>query len=262
MDGTTLVVVAWAGFFVTHIGMATAPVRGPLARKLGEAGFVGIYTLVASAAWAFLVHAYAIHRSDGAAGPALADDTVARAILYGVGVAGVALMIGAFAPRGYWQSPMMVLSGRVREPFGLERISRHPFFAGLVLMSAAHMLLARHLNGVLFFGGLIAVAVIGSAHQARKLRRRHGPGYQAFLDTTSAVPFAAILRGRQRLVAGELPWLLLAVGAAAGVGLYALHPLLVHGGIWVILAVVAASSGIGLRGLVASRAARRSETSP
>jgi uncharacterized membrane protein len=250
MDGVTLVVIAWAVFFATHIGMAAAPVRGPLAGRLGEAGFLALYSLIASVAWAFLVYAYAVNRADGPAGLALAGIPAARWALHGVGLLGMALMVGAFAPRAYWESPMMVLVGKVREPRGLERISRHPFFSGLVLLSGAHVLLATRLTGALFFGGLILVAVIGSAHQAGKLRRRHGPGYGDFLAVTSAVPFAAIAAGRQRLVAAELPWLYLLLGAAAGVGLHALHPnLLAYRGAGVIAAVVVSSWLIGLRGL-------------
>src|SRR5688500_8940104 len=224
MDGVTLVGIAAVVFFATHIGMAAAPVRDPLARRLGEAGFMGLYCLVASGAWAFLVYAYAIHRADGSAGLALAEVPAARWALYAIGLLGVALMTGAFAPRAYWESPMMVLVGKVREPHGLERITRHPFFAGLVMLSGAHALLATRLTGTLFFGGLILVAVIGGAHQAGKLRRRHGAGYDQFLASTSAIPFAAIATGRQRLVAAELPWLFLLLGVGAGVGLHALHP--------------------------------------
>jgi uncharacterized membrane protein len=254
MDGTASVVLATAAFFVTHIGMATAPVRGPLVRRLGEDAFIGLYTLIASALWAVLVYVYAVHRYDAPAGLALADHRIARGALYAVGLAGMALMVGAFAPRGYWQSPMMVLVGKVREPFGLERITRHPFFAGLVLFSAAHVLLARHLTGAIFFGGLILVSVIGSAHQARKLRRRHGPSYDDFLAASSAIPFAAIIAGRQRLAARELPWLLMIVGIGAGIGLHALHPdVLAHRGLAVIVAVVAASWLIGARAVLARR---------
>lgn len=254
MDGTTLVVLASVGFFATHIGLALAPVRMPLARRLGEPGFMVIYSIVASVAWAAFVHGYAVHRAEGPAGLALAHDPTARAVLYGIGLVGMALMLGAFAPRAYWASPIMVLVGKVREPHGLERISRHPFFAGLVLMAAAHVLLARHLHGVVFFGSLILVAVIGSAHQARKLRRRYGPSYDEFLAATSAIPFGAILAGRQRLVLGELPWLFMLAGVGAGVGLHALHPdVLAHGGIGFIVAVVGLSWVIAVRALVATR---------
>lgn len=254
MDGTSLVVLASVGFFVTHVGMATAPIRGPLARRLGEAGFMVLFSTVASLAWAALVYAYAVHRADGPAGLALVDEPIARGALHGVGLVGMAFMMGAFAPRGYWESPIMVLVGKVREPHGLERISRHPFFAGLVLLSAAHMLLARHLNGVLFFGVLVLVSVIGSAHQARKLRRKHGPGYDDFLAATSAIPFAAIAAGRQRLALGEVPWLFMLAGVGAGVGVHALHPdVLAHGGIGVIIAVVAASWLIGVRAVLIAR---------
>ena len=61
-------------------------------------------------------------------------------------------MGGAFAPSAYWKSPPMVLQTSVREPVGLERITRHPFFTGLVLVMGAHVLLAHRLSAAVFAG--------------------------------------------------------------------------------------------------------------
>ena len=54
-------------------------------------------------------------------------------------------------------------------------------------------------------------------------KARDVPGYAALLDTTSFLPFAAILTGRQRLVAGELPLLGLAVGIGLTIVLGTYH---------------------------------------
>lgn len=250
MAPVTFVAVASTVFLVTHIGLTLAPIRTPLRARLGEAGFVGAYTLVAAVAFSFMVHSYAVTRDEGPLGPALAAIPSVRVVLIVVSLTGVALMVGAFAPKGYWESPSMILVGRPREPYGLERITRHPFMAGLVLWAIAHASMSSRLTGVIFFAVLIVTAVLGSAHQAGKLRRRHGEGYDRFLRTTSAVPFVAILRGRQRFSAAETPWVWLALGVASGVGLHALHPsLLAHGGVWVIAAVLGVVAVIGIVGM-------------
>src|SRR6185295_17077612 len=121
----------------------------------------------------------------------------------------------AFAPRGYWSSPTTPLATDVRAAVGLERVTRDPFFVGLALVMAAHALLATRLVGAVFCAGFVVLIVAGSVHQTRKLRARHGATYDGYLATTSFVPFAAVLRGEQRIVWRELPWLSLAAGAAA-----------------------------------------------
>ena len=68
------------------------------------------------------------------------------------------------------------------------------------------------LGDVLFFGGFPLFAWLGARNQdARKVHEV--PGYDELLRTTSFMPFAAILSGRQRLAVGELPFVGLAVGA-------------------------------------------------
>ncbi len=54
--------------------------------------------------------------------------------------------------------------------------------------------------------------MVGSALQDRKLSARLGTPYQDYLDKTSAVPFAAIVRGRARFSVREQPWLSYAAG--------------------------------------------------
>jgi len=250
MDAVLQVALCWVIFLATHIGMAMAGVRTRLVRRLGEPGFMVVFSLVASAAFALLVRGYAVVRSAGPAGLALGGVPVVRWLLVGAIVIGMALMVGAFAPRGYWSSPMMVLVGKVREPYGLERISRHPFFSGFVIFNLAHMLLARRLTGMLFFGGFVVLVVAGSAHMASKLRARYGAGYDDFLAVTSALPFAAILAGRQRLALREMPWLFLVAGVAGAFGLRAIHgSIMARDGIGFTLAVVLVSWAIAVNAL-------------
>jgi len=75
----------------------------------------------------------------------------------------------------------------VRPARGLERITRHPFFSGLVLVMAAHVLLAPRLTEAVFFAGFIALVIAGTIHQARKLRLRYGAAaYDAYLESYAA----------------------------------------------------------------------------
>src|SRR5258706_306160 len=152
-------------------------------------------------------------RDTGPAGIGLATVPLARPFLIAMIVIGSAFMAGAFAPRGYWASPPGLFVTEARPAVGLERITRHPFFSGVALVMGSHALLATHLTGTLFFGGFLLLIAIGPRHQARKFRGRHGASFDEYQRTTSAIPFIAILRGRQRIVVSELPWISLALGA-------------------------------------------------
>jgi len=224
-------------FAATHVGLASLPVRRRLVARCGRRGFTWLFAAVASVCWALAVSTYAGVQHDGAPGLALGRFEAARWLLVGANVLGVVLMTSAFA--GYDRSPYALAGEDVREPYGLGRVTRHPFFVGVVLLGGAHALLATRLVGAVVMGGLALVAGVGAWHQDRKLLALRGAPYAEYLAATSAVPFAAILAGRQRLVWSELPVVLPLVGLALAWGLRTVHAsLFARGGAYVIGAVV------------------------
>jgi uncharacterized membrane protein len=105
---------------------------------------------------------------------------------------------------------------------GVTRITRHPMLVAFGLFGVAHLLVNGSLGDVLFFGGFPLFTWIGGRHQdARKVDEV--AGYAGFVAETSILPFAAILAGRQRLVARELPLGALATGVVAAVALRTYH---------------------------------------
>jgi uncharacterized membrane protein len=254
--GLVLLSTVFAG---THIGLATRRVRAVLVARLGEWGFLGVFSLVASVAFAAMVHFYAVHRFEGAAGPALGGAGLPRTLLSAAVVAGLVLVIASLGP---YPASAYALGGHdTREPRGLERITRHLFLFGVALMAGAHALLAPHLVGTVFFAGLVGLALGGAWHQDRKLLARRGRSFAAFLATTSLVPFAAILAGRQRLVLRELPWgALVATVPAIAVLRWAHDGIFAHGGIWVIAVVVGGAALIMVQDWRVAR--RRSASVP
>jgi uncharacterized membrane protein len=162
-----------------------------------------------------------------------------RPALIGVVAAGIVLAVAGVVP--YPRSAYALFrTAAPSEPRGIERVTRHPFFAGTALLGVGHALLASHLTGVVFFGGLALFALAGAWHQDRKLLATRGAPHAALLARTSLVPFAAIVAGRQRLVVGELPLGAIALG---GVGAWLLGgpahaAIMAHGGAYVVLAVV------------------------
>jgi uncharacterized membrane protein len=106
-------------------------------------------------------------------------------------------------------------------------------------------------------GALALLALAGARHQDAKHLRTRGRSYADYLAATSAIPFAAILAGRQRLVWRELPLAAGALGLGAAVVLRSLHAsLFAAGGLYLVLAVAAGGGLASARSWLRSRAVR------
>src|SRR5262245_36315911 len=240
-SAVALLAIAFVG---SHIGLAAQPVRSRLVARFGEWGFRWIFSGVAATSFALLVVASAGHRTEGPAGLALGAHPALRWPLVSIVVLGIVTMVGGFAR--YTGGPYDVVSpGPARPPRGLERVTRHPFLTGVALFAGAHALLATHLVSTLAMLALATLAVVGAYHQDAKLRGSRGAPFAAYVASTSAVPFAAILAGRQRLVWRELPWGALLAGGMVAAGLRSVHAdIFAHRGAWVILVVVGGALSI------------------
>jgi uncharacterized membrane protein len=167
-------------------------------------------------------------------------------------VCGVSLCAAALA--SYARFPTALFAQPVQRARGIERVTRHPFFAGAALFALAHTLLAPHLVGTIFFGGLALLAILGAWHQDCKLLERRGPAFAEYLAETSAVPFKAIVERRQALCWRELPVRALAVGVALALAARHWHDSLFAGGGWWIVGLT-----LGGAALAAFSAWRRSQ---
>jgi uncharacterized membrane protein len=237
MDPVLQVALLFALFAATHAGLAWPPLRERLVARLGRGGFTALFSLVAWTTIGAAITAYAAQAGEGPAGLALGRQPAWRIPLVAAVAAGTMLMTGAFAR--YARSPVALRGARVREPRGLERVTRHPFFFGLALLGGAHALLATRLVGAVAMGSLGLFALVGAWLQDRKLLALRGEPYAHYRAVTSTVPFAAIAAGRQRLVVAELPLGLLALGLGLAWALRAVHgSLFDHGGLYVVAALV------------------------
>ena len=256
MKPAIAVALLWLVFGGLHVGLATRGARSRLTAALGEIGFQLVFSALAAVSFAALVHFFAVHRNEGAAGLALGAVGALRWPLVTVAVLGVALATSGIG--SYLGSPIALFSERVRPPRGIDRITRHSFFFGVALVALAHVLLATHLVGAVFAAGFAALTLGGGCHQDRKLARLRGKPYADYLAGTSFVPFAAILAGRQRLVVEELPFSTIAVGIGLGIGLHAVNEsVFAHGGVWFIAAVLLGAAWLSLETWRANQAGRR-----
>ena len=128
----------------------------------------------------------------------------------------MSLVIGVPSP-----NPSLAgMEGRFRgeiQALGIFRVTRHPVQTGIALWALGHLLANGDTASIWFFGAMLALAVGGAVSLDRRKARDKGEAWRAFASTTSLLPFAAILRGRNTFRGGEIglwrPGLALAIYA-------------------------------------------------
>jgi uncharacterized membrane protein len=214
----TSLVVATAAFVLTHFVTST-PLRPKLVGALGEWPYRGAYSLVALVTLAWMIWAYA-----GAPRESLWTGFRELPRL----VMPLAFILIAC---GYARNPTMVGADKLLKSDdparGIIRITRHPIMWGVMLWAAAHLLARGERAAVVFFGGFLVLAALGTILMDR--RKSANPDFQRFKSVTSNLPFVAIAQGRNRIVWREIGWLRPAIGTAVFVLAFFLHPWLSGG---------------------------------
>lgn len=217
MDPMAQLLVATLAFVVTHFVSSTS-LRGAVAGAIGETAWTGVYSLVAFATIGWMAWAY---------GQAPFRPLWPGLRLVPLLVMPVALVLLAGGLLG--RNPTAVRQERAlkaSEPArGMIRVTRHPVMWAIALWAAAHLLARGDVASIVFFGGLLVVALLGTVLIDARKRAAFGSDWRRFAAVTSNLPFGAIVAGRNRLAAGEIGWRVAAVAAAAYVALIAAHPL-------------------------------------
>jgi len=217
MDPAAQLWFATAAFIATHFVTST-PLRAALVRALGNRGYVIAYSLVAFATLGWMIWAYA----KAPAEPLWPGWRLLPAFV--MPVAFVLFACGAFA-----RNPTLVGADRLlksAEPArGIIRVTRHPIMWAFLLWAAAHVLARGETKSFVFFGGLFAVAALGTLLMDQRKAKALGEDWKRFAAVTSHVPFVAIAQGRNRFNAAEIGWRNPLIGLALyGVFFWA-HPM-------------------------------------
>ncbi len=214
--------VASATFLASHLGLSSAAVRGRLVSHLGEKGFQGLYTLVALLALGAMIAGYI--QASHADFLWVPGHGLRHLPLLIVPVALTLIAGGVLVPNPSVVGMTDALD-RNDPVYGVLRITRHPMMWGIALWAAIHILANGDLASLLFFGGFLLTAILGSLHLDYRMMAEQGERWRRFAAVTSYVPFVALLGGRQRWSWVELRW-----PAAWGLGAFALllvlHPYL------------------------------------
>ena len=213
-----LLAIAALAFLATHLGVSATPLRGLLVTSLGEGLYQALYSLVAVMTLGLMIYAYAlVPHHDYLWHPSRALHLLASGLML---VSSVLLAMGLLS-----KNPTSVgMASAVRQEIaGIFRITRHPVQWAFLLWAIAHVLANGDVATLILAGTIGLVSGFGMLAIDARRRRGADADWQAFYQTTSLIPFAALLAGRTRLALGDLNWLAFAAGLALYGAFYWLH---------------------------------------
>ncbi len=215
MDPLAQLAVATLAFVATHF-VSSTPLRGAVAGAIGEKAWLVLYSLVAFATIGWMAWAY------GKA-PLQPQWPGLRFAPLAVMPFALALLVGGLMTR----NPTAVRQERamrsVEPARGMIRVTRHPLMWSFMLWAGAHILARGDLASLVFFGGFLVVAALGTVLIDARKRASLGEDWKRFAAVTSNVPFGAIAAGRNRFVPGEIGWRVVSIAVVGYVALLAAH---------------------------------------
>lgn len=207
--------LATIAFLALHFVPST-PIRAGLVARLGQRPYLALYSAAAAVALVWMGWAYA---------------RAPRELLW-EGWRLLPLVVMPFSliliVAGYTtRNPTAVMQERAlqsREPArGFVRITRHPLMWGIALWAGAHTLARGDVKSLIFFGGLLTLALLGTVLIDRR-RSALGEDWRRFAAVTSNTPFLAIAQRRNRFVPGEMKFRVPLIAIVLYVVIFLLHP--------------------------------------
>lgn len=198
MAGLVGVAAGAVAFVGTHF-LLSHPLRAPLVSRLGERGFLGVYSLVAFATMAWLAQAY---RTSPVTPPLWDVGNGLWIIVTVIMWLASVLLIGSVIRNPALPDPK-ITAAPPPKPVGVFAITRHPMMWGIALWGIAHAVVHPIAANIVLTGAIVILALVGAAMQDRK-KAQWLPGFwPEWQRRTSWWPFAAIAAGR---IAARAAW--------------------------------------------------------
>ena len=200
MDETLVSLLAASIAFIgSHFAMSH-PLRTPMVKVLGEKGFLGVYSLVSLAAFAWMVIAFRAAPPGGGPIPGLAGEAQWALSSLLTLIASV-LLVGSF--KGNPALPEVPADAIAnKEPAGVFLVTRHPMMWSFALWALAHMILSWSQRTSILAAAILILALLGSHLQDRKKRALLGEAWRNWEERTTHLP-----RFGQLFAVGAVPWL-------------------------------------------------------
>ena len=206
-------------FFAIHALISGTRLRGVLVARLGEGVYMGLFSVVSAGAlfWVILSYGSAPQVEIWPDLKGLKHVSLSAMLLAS------GLMVLAFTTPNPTAAGGEKSLARVQASGGIIKVTRHPFLVAVSLWSGCHILANGDLASLIFFGGFLALSLIGPRQIDAKRALKYPKDWSRFADQTSWLPFAAILQGRTKVTLAEIGWGRMAIGAVLYFLLFFLH---------------------------------------
>lgn len=181
MGGLALAVLSFVG---SH-ELLSHPLRRPLAARLGEKGFLLLYSLVAFATFAWIVVEFRAAPADVL--------WVAPEWVWTVGA--LVMLVASILFVGSLTAPNPAMPGAggrlagAPDPVGVLCITRHPMMWSFALWALVHAAVAGRSAVLILAAGIFVLALFGAAMQDRKKAAAFGDSWASWRAKTSFFPF-------------------------------------------------------------------------
>jgi len=197
---TLQVAVLWALLTGFHVVVRKPSRRNYLRKRFGKGPYGAVFGLISLALFAPLLVTIATHYHSG---PMLYDLRRfqspelpwLRWLTIALNTIGLSFLV-----QPAWKPGSET---RIR---GLLRITRNPPLTGWSLFAIGHLLQNGSLFDVVAFGGFFVYPAFAAWQNEQHAAREPAASFEDVRDVTSLVPFAAMIRGDQRLSLREIPW--------------------------------------------------------
>ena len=227
MNSEPLILFWWLMFGGSHIIGSSIPVRTFFINRIGTLGFKCIYSFVALAIFIPLCFVFFTHRHVGKFfyTPGYFLHLLAQFFM----LAALVILLQALTTVNPMSTKAELFGKYINSGFGIQRVTRHPQNFAFGLFGLAHLLVNPYIGDWIFFGGFIIYGIISAMHQDRRILAIGHVQAKQFIADTSALPFAAIISGKQRFGLDEYYPPALAAAMVLFILIRLLHPMIFGG---------------------------------
>jgi uncharacterized membrane protein len=202
----------------SHLALSH-PFRTRLVQNVGEAGFTGIYSVVALLTFGWMILAYTAIDVSVPFWIAPRPWWIAASLIM---LFASVLLVGSFVKNPAFPHPRGAKQA-ARPATGVFAITRHPMNWAFILWALVHLSLWWSPRNIIVAVGILILAFAGSVGQDAKKRSVIGRAWQDWEARTSFVPFAALLSGRVKWRKAAPGWIALGGGTAFWLAAISIH---------------------------------------
>lgn len=200
-------------FVGTHFALSH-PLRAPIVARMGEGGFLILYSVVAFATLGWMIVAFRAAPQVDLAGSGEAGWIVATVLT----LPALVLFLGSL-----WKNPALPNPGTAqaidRAPTGVFAVTRHPMMWGFALWALSHLVLMWSWRTTIAALTILFLALLGAQLQDRKKAGLMGANWEGWEARTSYWPRLRLLpqAGLPLWLAATILWIALTwahIGAA------------------------------------------------